>query len=100
MESIVSAFADKSIHHHYSSGSHQDKIRIRSSQKDSIEKLAENIKLQVPVCFGQNFDYLAHIQQAITSRKILEIGYTNKQEEVSKRKLEPIGLIFYALAGI
>ena len=32
------------------------------------------------------------------SQKILEIGYTNKQQEVSLRKMEPIGLIFYALS--
>jgi predicted DNA-binding transcriptional regulator YafY len=97
MESIVSAFADKSIHLHYSSALTKVKAVLRSSQKDSIEKLAANIKLQVPVCFVQSFDYLTRIQQAIASQKILEIGYRNKQEEVSVRKLEPIGLIFYAL---
>lgn len=98
MESIVSAFADKSIHHHYTSALTKVKSVLRSSQKDSIEKLSANIKLQVPVCFIQSFDYLTRIQQAISSQKILEIGYTNKQEEVSVRKLEPIGLIFYAFS--
>ena len=98
MESIVSAFADKSIQHHYSSALTKIKSVLRSSQKDSIEKLSANIKLQVPECFVQNFEYLTRIQQAITSRKILEIGYTNKQEEVSVRKMEPIGLIFYAFS--
>jgi predicted DNA-binding transcriptional regulator YafY len=98
MESVVSAFTDKSIQHHYSSALTKIKSVLRSSQKDSVEKLADNIKLQVPVCFVQNFDYLTRIQQAISSQKILEIGYTNKQEEVSVRKMEPIGLIFYALS--
>jgi len=98
MESIVSAFADKSIQQHYSSALTKIKSVLRSTQKDSVEKLADNIKLQVPVCFVQNFDYLTRIQQAISSQKILEIGYTNKQEEVSVRKMEPIGLIFYALS--
>ncbi len=98
MESIVSAFADKSIQHHYSAALTKVKSVLRSSQKDSVEMLAENIKLQVPECFVQNFEYLTRIQQAISSRKILEIGYTNKQEEVSIRKMEPIGLIFYAMS--
>src|SRR4029077_8242931 len=98
MESIVSAFSDKSIQHHYSAALTKVKSVLRSSQKDSIERLSENIKLQVPLCFVQNFDYLTRIQQAISSRKILEIGYTNKQEEVSIRKMEPIGLIFYAFS--
>ena len=98
MESIVSAFADKSIHQHYSTALTKIKSVLRSTQKDSVEQLSANIKLQVPECFVQNFEYLTHIQQAISSRKILEIGYTNKQEEVSVRKMEPIGLIFYALS--
>src|SRR4029077_8347643 len=98
MESIVSAFAEKSIQHHYSAALTKVKSVLRSSQKDSVEMLAENIKLQVPECFVQNFEYLTRIQQAISSRKILEIGYTNKQEEVSIRKMEPIGLIFYAMS--
>ena len=98
MESIVSAFADKSIHQHYSAALTKIKSVLRTTQKDSVEQLAANIKLQVPECFVQNFEYLTRIQQAISSRKILEIGYTNKQEEVSVRKMEPIGLIFYALS--
>ncbi len=98
MESIVSAFADKSIQQHYSTALTKIKSVLRSTQKESVEQLAANIKLQVPECFVQNFEYLTRIQQAISSRKILEIGYTNKQEEVSVRKMEPIGLIFYALS--
>jgi predicted DNA-binding transcriptional regulator YafY len=98
MESIVSAFGDRSIHQHYSTALTKVKSVLRSSQKDSIEKLAPNIKLQVPPCFVQNFDYLTRIQQAISTQKILEMAYTNKQEEISVRKLEPIGLIFYALS--
>jgi predicted DNA-binding transcriptional regulator YafY len=98
MESIVSAFADKSIHYHYSAALTKIKSVLRASQKESVERLSSNIKLQVPPCFVQNFDYLTRIQQAIGSKKILEIGYTNKQEEVSIRKMEPIGLIFYALS--
>src|ERR1700748_468213 len=84
MESIVSAFSDKSIQQHYSTALTKIKSVLRSSQKDAVEKLSENIKLQVPVCWATNFDYLSKIQQAISSRKILEIGYTNKQNEVSK----------------
>jgi predicted DNA-binding transcriptional regulator YafY len=98
MESIVSAFADKSIQQHYSTALTKIKSVLRSSQKDSVEQLSENIKLQVPPCFVQNFNYLTSIQQAISTKKILEIGYTNKQEEVSIRKMEPIGLVFYALS--
>lgn len=97
MEPVVSAFSDRSIQLHYSSALTKIKSVLRSTQKDSVEKLSANIKLQVPPCFVQNFDYLTQIQHAISGQKILEIEYINKQEEVSVRKMEPIGLIFYAL---
>lgn len=98
MESIVSGFADRSIHAHYASALTKVKAVLRSSQKDSVEKLAGNIRFQAPPCFIQDYHYLSTIQQAIGTQKVLEIEYTNLQKEVSKRKAEPIGLIFYAFA--
>lgn len=98
MESIVSAFGDQSIQQQYGSALTKVKSVLRASQKDSIEKLAASIKWQAPACFVQNFNYLTRIQQAISAQKIIEIGYTNKQEECSVRKMEPVGLVFYALS--
>ncbi|MFT3933176.1 MAG: YafY family protein [Chitinophagaceae bacterium] len=98
MESIVAGFADNSIQKHYSAALTKVKAVLRSSQKDSIEKLASNIKFQAPSCFIQQYDYLATIQQAIAQQKVIEIEYTNLKKEVSKRKAEPIGLVFYAFA--
>lgn len=59
--------------------------------------LAENIKLQIPACFYQGFEYLAPIQTAITSKTILQLAYKNNKDETSIRQVEPLGLIFYAL---
>ena len=55
MESIVSAFSDRSIQQHYSTALTKIKSVLRSSQKDAIEKLSDNIKLQVPVCCHSEF---------------------------------------------
>ena len=96
MEPIIAGFTDRSIHQHYSSALTKVKSVLRSSQKDSVERLADNIKFQAPQCFIQDYNYLSCIQQAIATQKILEIEYTNLQKEVSRRKTEPIGLIFYA----
>ncbi|HMC84391.1 MAG TPA: YafY family protein [Chitinophagaceae bacterium] len=98
MESIVAGFADKSIHKHYSTALTKVKAVLRSSQKDSIERLASNIKFQASPCFVQHYDYLATIQQAIGERQVIEIEYTNAKKEISKRKAEPIGLVFYAFS--
>lgn len=96
MEAVVSGFSDKSIQTHYSNGLNKIKAVLRSSQKEKIDILADNIKLQVPECLRYNFEYLSIIQNAISSRTILDIDYKNNNEEISKRQVEPIGLVFYA----
>lgn len=98
MESIVAGFADKSIHRHYGSALTKVKAVLRATQKDAVEKLAAQIRFQAPPCFIQHHEYLATIQQAIAQQQVVEIEYTNLKKEVSRRKAEPIGLVFYAFA--
>jgi predicted DNA-binding transcriptional regulator YafY len=97
METIVTGFADNSIRKHYSNGLNKIKSVLRSSQKDKIDTLSQNIKLQIPACFVNNYDYLSVLQNAIASRFIMELEYKNNNNEISRRLIEPIGLIFYAL---
>lgn len=97
MEAIVSGFADLSIQKHYSSALNKVKSVLRNSQKEKIEVLNNNIKMQVPSCFVHNYEYLSLIQDAVTSRNILDMEYMNNNNETSRRQIEPIGLIFYAL---
>lgn len=97
METLVYGFADKSIQTHYSTALTKVKASLRHSQKESLEFLNNNIKLQIPACFVLDFEYLSVLQHAISKKVLLEIEYTNKQEENSERQVEPIGLIFYAL---
>ena len=98
METMVSGFADRSIQIHYSSALNKIKSVLRSSQKESLELLNNNIRMQLPDCFVNNFEYLSLLQNSISGRKIIELEYKNKNNEVSKRKAEPIGLIFYSFS--
>jgi predicted DNA-binding transcriptional regulator YafY len=98
METMVAGFADQSIVKHYSSGMNKIKAVLRSSEKEKIDSLSDNIKLQIPSRYRPDFEYLSVIQQTIGSKHILEIDYKNNKEEVSKRKVEPIGLVFYAFS--
>lgn len=98
MEPMLSFFADKSIEKHYGSALNKVKNVLRASQKEKVEHLAENIKMQAPERFMQNMEYLAEIQNAIAAKTILKIEYKNTNEESSTREVEPIGLIFYAFA--
>jgi predicted DNA-binding transcriptional regulator YafY len=95
-ESLVYGFADKSIQSHYSTALSKVKAVLRGSQKERLELLDERIKMQVHPHFNLNFEYLSLLQNAIAAKSIVELEYKNNKEETSKRKVEPIGLIFYA----
>ena len=52
----------------------------------------------MPSGIRYDFEYLSIIQNTISSKTILDIDYKNNNEEISKRQVEPIGLIFYAFS--
>ncbi|MFL5786946.1 MAG: helix-turn-helix transcriptional regulator [Flavisolibacter sp.] len=96
MESIVFGFADKSIRNHYSNALNKIKSVLKSAQKEKLEHLNNNTRIKMPACFINDFEYLSLIQDAITCRTIIELEYKNNNNEVSKREVEPIGLVFYS----
>src|SRR6185503_12883268 len=96
MEGLVNSFADKSIQTNYSNLLSKVKTVLRSSQKEKLDFLDNKIKLQLPPCTINDFEYLTPLQNAISSKTIVELDYKNNKEEVSKREVEPIGLVFYA----
>lgn len=98
MERFLTGFGDKSIAHHYTTALNKVKGVLRSSQKEKLENLNENIKLQLPERLKNDTEYLSVLQNAISARCVVEIDYKNKKGESSKREVEPIGLIFYAFS--
>ncbi|CAN5441922.1 HTH domain-containing protein [soil metagenome] len=98
MESVVHAFTDKSIQIHYSSAIEKVKAVLRNAQKEKLELLNQNILLQLPACLQNDYEYLALLQQTISAQTIIAIDYKNNKHEVSQRKVEPIGIIFYAMS--
>ena len=98
METMVKGFADQSIYHHYSSALQKVKALLRSPQKENAEFLHRNMKMQLPQCFVNDYDYLSVLQTAISEKKNIELEYKNNKAEISKRRVEPIGLVFYAFS--
>ncbi len=98
IESIVYGFSDKSIKKNYSSALNKIKAVLNNAQKEKLERLNNTTHLQLPPCILPDVDYLTSLQTAISSKFIIEMRYTNSKEEVSKRSIEPIGLVFYALS--
>lgn len=98
MERFLSGFADQSILQHYTTALNKVKAVLRTTQKEKLESLNEVIKLQLPERLKNDFGYLSELQNAISSKSIIAIAYKNNKEEISKREVEPIGLIFYAFS--
>jgi predicted DNA-binding transcriptional regulator YafY len=98
VESLVNGFADNSIRTHYSAALTKVKAVLKTGQKEKLEALNQHIRLQIPERLSFNFEYLSLIQHAISEKHLIELEYKNNKEEVSKREVEPIGLIFYAFS--
>lgn len=97
-ESLVKGFSDKSIREHYSNAMDKIKAGLKQVDKDKLESMQDTIGFQLPARLDNDFEYLSMLQSAISNRRIISIEYKNNKEEVSKRELEPIGLIFYAFS--
>lgn len=98
MEAVAYGFTDRSIQQHYSNALTKVKTVLRTSQKEKVEMLSNNIRMQMPSCFKYDFEYLTGLQDAISCRVIIEMEYKNQNGEASLRQVEAIGLIFYALS--
>ena len=96
IERLVTAFTDKSIQKHYSTALNKVKAALKTSQKETLELLNDNIQFQMHDCMKNDFEHLSVLQTSISLQKIIEITYTTNNFENSKREVEPIGLIFYA----
>lgn len=96
METLASGFADKSIREHYTSALNKVKSVLKTSQKDRLEMLSKQTKIQLPSSYVHDFAYLSVLQEAISSRQVIEMEYKNNDGEQSRRRAEPLGIIFYA----
>ena len=98
MERVVTGFADKGIERHYTTALNKVKAVLRHQQKEQLEILNNHIVFQVPECFKYDQEYLSALQAAISGRQLLELQYETKLGKASTRRVEPIGLVFYAFA--
>lgn len=98
MEGATQIFADRGIQTHYTSALTKVKAVLRAAQKDDVEALTSRTAVQFPACMTADFEYLPLLQKSIAARTVLEILYANKAGEESLRTVEPIGLVFYAMA--
>ena len=98
MENLIAGFADQSIARHYSNALNKVRSVLRTQQKEKLESLTNAIRYQIPQRIVNNTEYLTLLQEAITSRHIVDLEYAKENGEKSVRRVEPVGLIFYAFS--
>lgn len=99
MENLLMGFADRSIHKHYTSALSKVKAVMRDSQKEKLEYLTRNTKFQFPQrLLEEATEHLATLQEAVIARTILDIRYCKADGSETDRRVEPVGLIFYAFS--
>lgn len=95
LESLGATLADHSIRTHVAAALQKVKAVLRGPDQDRLTQLAGGIKLHVPEYQEGHTQYLATIQAAIANRHVLELDYSDKDGRRTRRRVEPIGLVFY-----
>lgn len=98
LEALATGFTDRSIASHYSSAVQKVKSVLKYRQKEMATTVQERIHLQLPRHLKNEAAFLARIQEAIAAKQILELNYKDNKDSVSERRVEPLGLIFYAFS--
>lgn len=98
MENLLLGFADKSIQQHYSNALSKVKAVMRESQREKLEYLTSQTGFQLPRDLqGHNYGHLSTVQEAVVAKTILDLRYCKQDGAETLRRVEPVGLVFYAL---
>jgi len=98
---LAEQFTDGSVKRHFHGALFKIKAVLRSPDKEYVESLTEHI--EIVARYSPDSDspqqYLSTLQQAIVHKKMVNLHYrSNMKEEVTRRKVEPIGLLHYGSA--
>lgn len=97
-QTLIGGFADQSIQSEFNTALTKIRSVLKQVDKEKLSFLENGLKMQLPRRLDSEFDYLSTIQKAITDQLQLKVYYENIKQEVSERKVEPIGLVFYAFS--
>ena len=98
MEGATRIFADRSIQKLYAGALTKVRAVLRDTQLEGIEKLSAGMGMQLSPYMEADYAHLSMLQAAVAERSIIEIEYQSRDEVLSTRLVEPIGLMYYAFA--
>lgn len=98
---LAEQFTDGSIKRHFHAALFKIKAVLRSPDKEYVDSLTEHIEILTR--YSPDSDspqqYLSLLQQAVVHKKIVQVHYrSNAKEEITRRRVEPIGLLHYGHA--
>lgn len=99
---MVEKMTDRSVKQAFESALLKIKSVLNDSEKDRLELLQSHIEVQNRPHGGQpDFPnrFLTDIQKAVVQREAIQIEYfSNYNDQITKRMVEPIGLFYYSSA--
>jgi predicted DNA-binding transcriptional regulator YafY len=98
---LAEQFTDGSVKRHFTAALFKIKAVLRSPDKEYVESLTEHIEIltRYRPDLESPQQYLSMLQQAVVNKKIVHLQYRSQlKEEITLRKVEPIGLLHYGNA--
>jgi predicted DNA-binding transcriptional regulator YafY len=98
---LAEQFTDGSVKRHFQGALFKIKAVLRSTDKEYVESLTEHIEIvnRYSPDSDSPHQHLSILQQAIVHKRVVDLQYrSNQKEEVTRRKVEPIGLLYYGNA--
>lgn len=101
---LVDKMADKSVRQSFDSALHKIKAVLNEAEKDHLENLDAHIEVFLRSRYEHREQndfpdhFLTEIQRAIGQRKVLNLEYSDVENETTHRDIEPIGIFYYSMA--
>lgn len=101
---LVEKMADKSVRAAYESAIMKVKAVLNEAEKDHMQNLESHIEVHLrsryEVKDRPEFPdhFLTEIQRAVGKKQVLHLEYSNNEEEMTERDIEPIGIFYYSMA--
>jgi predicted DNA-binding transcriptional regulator YafY len=98
---LAEKFTDGSVKEHFHAALFKIKAVLRSTDKDYVDSLTDHIEIlsRRPPDEDSPHQFLSLLQQAVVHKGLVGIQYHSVQnEEITMRKVEPIGLLYYGSA--
>ncbi len=95
---LAEQFTDGSVKRHFNAALFKIKAVLRTDDKEYVDSLTDSVA--VIARFAPDTDssrqYLSLLQQAVVHKRMILLQYRAKNnEEITKRRIEPIGLLLY-----